>query len=62
MSEAKHEYPSKYPPDGTGGDLDEAWAILDSVAPGVIPTDIRAFLAGQIVGLLMRKRNEHERR
>jgi len=48
-------YPSRYPP-GMNADLDEAWAILDTIKDGVIPDDVRAFLAGQITGLLLRKR------
>jgi hypothetical protein len=50
----KHEYPSNYPPGSGSWSLDEAWSILDSIKPGLIPTDVRAFLAGQIAGTLER--------
>lgn len=49
---AKHNYPSLYPPEAHWS-LAEAWKILDSVKPGVISDDIRAFLVGQIAGLLV---------
>jgi hypothetical protein len=51
----QHTYPSKYPP-GTHWATDAAWEILDTVKPGVIPDDVRAFLAGQIAGRLMKER------
>jgi hypothetical protein len=51
MSEPKHTYPSRYPP-GTHWATDEAWRILDFVKPGIIPEDVRAYLAGAITGLL----------
>jgi hypothetical protein len=34
---------------------DAAWEILDRIKPGVIPDDVRAFLAGQVAGRLMRE-------
>lgn len=52
-----HTYPSKYPP-GRDPDLDEAWKILDTIKPGVIPGDARTFIAGQITGLIGRIRSE----
>lgn len=56
MSEP-HTYPSDYRP-GTHWALDEAWGILDRIKPGVIPDDIRAFLAGAIAGVLMKRTKE----
>ncbi len=50
---SEHTYPSSYPPEGHWA-LREAWAILDLVAPGTIPEDARAFLAGAIAGTLVR--------
>jgi hypothetical protein len=50
-----HHYPDRYPP-GTHWATDAAWEILDSIKPGVISDDVRAFLAGQIAGRLMRER------
>jgi hypothetical protein len=50
----EHEYPSDYAP-GTHWAIDEAWAILDTIKPGVISADVRAFLAGQIAARLMRR-------
>ena len=47
----EHTYPSNYRP-GTHWATDAAWEILDTVKPGVIPDDVRAFLAGQIAGRL----------
>jgi hypothetical protein len=49
---SEHTYPTLYPP-GCHWALDEAWAILDLVAPGVIPPDVRALLAGAIAGTLV---------
>ena len=51
----QHTYPSKYPP-GTHWAIDAAWEILDSIEPGIMSDDIRAFLAGQIAGRLMQER------
>jgi hypothetical protein len=48
----QHTYPPGYPP-GRHWALDEAWAILDLVPPGVIPADVRAFLAPLIAGRLL---------
>jgi hypothetical protein len=47
--EPKHTYPSNYPP-GKHWALDWAWQILDTIKPGVIPDDARAYLAGQMTG------------
>lgn len=48
---AEHQYPSEY---GRGIDpvLNQAWDILDTIKPGVIPTDVRAWLAAQITSIL----------
>lgn len=51
-----HEYPDRYPP-GTHWAVDAAWEILDTIKPGVISVEVRAFLAGQIAGRLMRERD-----
>lgn len=58
MTEAKHTYPSGYPP-GTHWATDEAWRILDAIKPGLIPDDVRAYLAGAITGALMKITKEH---
>jgi hypothetical protein len=50
----QHTYASNYPP-GTHWATDIGWKILDRIKPGVIPDDVRAFLAGQIAGQLMRE-------
>lgn len=58
-----HTYPSKYPP-GSHWAVDAGWEILDAIKPGVIPNDVRFFLAGQIAGRLMKEReqeNHHDR-
>ena len=52
-----HEYPSDYGP-GAHWATDAAWEILDSVTPGALSADVRAFLAGQIAGRLMKERQE----
>jgi hypothetical protein len=52
---SEHIYPDKYPP-GTHWATDAAWEILDSLAPGTIPIDVRSLLAGMIAGRLMRER------
>jgi len=54
---AKHTYPDRYPKDA-GGVVSEAWEILDRVTPGVIPPDVRAFLAGVIAGKLWKARSK----
>lgn len=56
MTTPKHEYPSKYGPGKPGAHpaVEEAWAILDTVKPGVIPLDVRSWLAGLITGALIR--------
>jgi hypothetical protein len=51
----EHQYPSEYGR-GVNPALDEAWDILDTIKPGVIPVDVRAWLAGMITGLLIRER------
>ena len=53
MTDAKHTYPSNYPL-GTHWATDEAWRILDHIKPGIIPADIRAYLAGAIAGVVMK--------
>jgi hypothetical protein len=53
MSEPKHTYPDRHPP-GTDWATDEAWGILDRIKPGIIPDDVRAYLAGAIAALLVK--------
>jgi len=48
-----HEYPPAYVL-GTHWASDAAWEILDQIKPGVIPGDVRAFLAGLIAARLMK--------
>jgi hypothetical protein len=55
--DTKHEYPTDYPP-SAGSSLAEAWKILDVIAPGVIPMDARALLAGMIAGTIERIKQE----
>lgn len=57
MSEPKHEYPSRHPP-GTHWATDAAWEILDTIKPGLIRPDVRAYLAGAIAGRLSRERED----
>lgn len=52
----EHTYPSRYPKDSAIPEVREAWKMLDMVTPGIIPPDVRAFLAGIIAGALMRKK------
>jgi hypothetical protein len=54
----EHSYPDRYAPGMGDPDLDEAWKILDTIKPGLIPPDARAFLAGQICGTIGRVRSE----
>lgn len=53
MDDNAHTYPSRYPP-GTNWAVDEAWAILDILRPGVLTLEHRALLAGLIAGTLVR--------
>jgi len=48
----KHVYPDQHPP-GSHWATSAAWEILDAIKPGLIPDDVRAYLAGRIAGLLM---------
>jgi len=59
MPETEPTYPSNYAP-GRHWAWDEAWAIVDSITPGVLSEDLRAWLAGCIVGTLMRVVRERE--
>jgi hypothetical protein len=60
MSETapQHTYPSNYRPSGKDTDLDRVWEGLDFVRVGVIPDDVRAYLAGYFGGLISRTREE----
>ena len=58
---SKHTYPDRYPP-GSHWATDAAWEILDTIKPGVISDDVRAFLAGLITGRLIREREAVERK
>lgn len=51
----EHTYPEGRGP-GIHWALDEAWTILDTIRPGVIPDEVRVFLSGMIAGTLMRLR------
>jgi hypothetical protein len=53
MSVEQHRYPSLYPP-GSHWSIDEAWAILDRLPPGMLPDEWRFLLAGIIAGTLQR--------
>lgn len=55
--EPKHEYPDRHPP-GSHWATDAAWEILDTIKPGVIQQDVRAWLAGAIAGRLSKERDE----
>jgi hypothetical protein len=48
-----HKYPSNYGP-GIHWSTDEAWKILDTLPPGVLSDEHRAYLAGLIAGTLTR--------
>jgi hypothetical protein len=53
--EPQHQYPTSYAP-GSHWATDAAWEMLDILKPGVIPDDVRFWLAGAIAGRLMRER------
>lgn len=48
-----HAYPSNYPK-GSYWATDEAWEILDRIEPGIIPDDVRCYIAGAITGVLVK--------
>jgi hypothetical protein len=50
---AEHTYPDNFPK-GAHWAVDEAWDILDKIKPGLIPDDVRIYLAGAIAGVIMR--------
>jgi hypothetical protein len=54
--EPQHQYPSAYQP-GSHWAVDAGWEILDILKPGVIPDEVRFWLAGAIAGRLMRERD-----
>jgi hypothetical protein len=54
---SKHTYASDYPP-GVHWATDEAWRILDAIKPGLISSDVRAYLAGCIAGSLIKHAGE----
>jgi len=56
----QHTYPL-YSGPGTSQNLTEAWAIVDSLNPGVLTNEQRDFLAGMIAGTLNRIQNKHAR-
>lgn len=60
MAQLAHTYPSDYPP-GTHKDLDTAWSILDTLAPGVLSDTTRVLLAGMIISALAKARKEGAR-
>lgn len=40
--------------------LNVAWEIMDSIKPGILTDDVRAFLAGQITGALMKYKAKND--
>jgi len=57
---AAHTYPSNYAPGSKAPPaLNKAWEILDSLTPGALSDQVRAFLAGLITAELMKL---HEQR
>lgn len=57
LGDFSHKYPDRHPP-GTHWSTDEAWEILDTIKPGLIPPDVRAWIAGAIAGRLMKERED----
>jgi hypothetical protein len=53
MSERHHTYPPIYT-SGESWAADEAWAILDTLTPGALTEETRFFLAGMVIGALLR--------
>lgn len=51
--EPQHTYPSRYPK-GEHWAVDVGWEVLDRIKPGLIPNEIRAYLAGAIAGVAMK--------
>jgi len=48
-----HAYAAtRLPGSGSGWATDAAYQILDCIAPGVIPVDVRMLLCGQIAGAM----------
>jgi len=48
-----HTYPKGWEP-GQHWAVTEAWAILDTLAPGALESDVRAIMAGMIIGTRLR--------
>lgn len=61
FEELKHEYPSSYKPGQGVWFVDEAWRVLDSLPPGVLSVERRAYLAGLIGGALVKAVQERGR-
>jgi hypothetical protein len=57
----KQQYPSRHPP-GTHWATDAGWELLDTITPGSISLDVRAWLGGAIAGRLIREREDTEKR
>ena len=55
LGEHAHTYPSMYQR-GVISFLDEAWNVLDTIKSGIIPDDVRAYLAGYF-GAALEKAN-----
>lgn len=55
-----HEYPSRHPK-GSRWSTDEAWQMLDMLKPGIIPDDVRAYIAGYMGGALEKLFDENTR-
>jgi len=52
-----HTYPSGFEP-GKHWAMDQAWIGLDLIKPGLIPDDLRAFLAGYFSAALVKAAKE----
>lgn len=55
--DGEHTYPSAYPK-GSRWSTDIAWEMLDQLKPGIIPEDVRAFIAGYMGGALESEREK----
>lgn len=59
MNEPRRHAYLNHPP-GSYWATDEAWEILDTIEPGVISDEVRAFLVGMIAGRLMKERRRSQ--
>ncbi len=55
--DTKHNYPENYPP-GSHWAVTRAWAILDTLSPGILDPDVRDVLCDLITAALIQTKHD----